>query len=108
MVRLSALSESLRQELSSAGVPVDQLVSRHIQFRGNNLPDFPVVRSGQWARLSAASLAEAVLYTLRDSKLPPFEGMRNAMVRGSYYFELAQVIVSRGMPKFLRKTGPRA
>ena len=90
MVRLSALSKSLRQELRSAGVPADQLVSHHIQFKGDSLPDFPVVRSGQWARLSAESLAEAVLYTLRDSKLPPFEGLRNAMVRGSYYFELAK------------------
>ena len=90
MVRLSALSESVRQELSSAGVPDDQLVSRHIQFRGDSLPNFPVVRSGQWARLSAASLAEAVLSSLRDDKLPPFEGLRNAMVRGSYYFGLAK------------------
>ena len=65
-------------------------VTFSFEFRGDSLPNFPVVRSGQWARLSAASLAEAVLYTLRDSKLPPFEGMRNAMVRGSYYFELAK------------------
>ena len=92
MVRLSALSESLRQELSSAGVPDDQLVSRHIQFRGDSLPDFPVVRSGQWARLSAESLAEACFIPCgtASSKLPPFEGLRNAMVRGSYYFELAK------------------
>ena len=88
--RLSALSETLRQELSSNGVPDDQLLSRSIQFGGKSLPNFTVVRSGQWARLSAASLSEAVLYLLRDESCPPFEGLRNAMVKGSYYFELAK------------------
>ena len=88
--RLSALSETLRQELSSNGVPDDQLLSRSIQFGGKSLPNFTVVRSGQWAKLSAASLAEAVLYLLRDESCPPFEGLRNAMVKGSYYFELAK------------------
>ena len=85
--RLSVLAETIRQELIGAGVPSDQLVSRSIPFRGNPLPNFPVVRSGSWARLSAASLAEAVLYTLRDQRMAPCEGLRNAMVKGSYFFD---------------------
>ena len=87
--RLSALAESVHEELVRAGVPEAELVPRLLPFREKSLPNFPVVRSGQWARLSDDSLAAAVLSVLRDRKVAPFEGLRNAMVKGSYHYKLS-------------------
>ena len=40
-----------------------------------------------WARLSPDSLTEAVLSVMRDGGKPPLDGLWNAVVKGSYYFD---------------------
>ena len=69
------------------GVPEDEMPSRCLLFGEDHLPDFPVIKSGVWARLSPDSLAGAVLSVLRDRDKPPLDGLWNAVVKGSYYFE---------------------
>ena len=85
--RLSALADTLREELLHNGVSEDELVSRCLSFRDGRLPSFPVIKSGAWARLSPASLTAAVLPILRNGEVPPMDGLWNAVVKGSYHFE---------------------
>ena len=86
--RLSAIAVTLREDLRQVvRVPEDELPSRCLSFREDHLPDFPVIKSGAWARLSSESLTEAVLSVLRDRNKPPLDGLWNAVVKGSYYFE---------------------
>ena len=85
--RLSAMAVTLREDLRHIGVPEDELSSRCLSFGEDHLPDFPVIKSGVWARLSPDSLTAAVLSILRDKDMPPLDGLWNAMVKGSYYFE---------------------
>ena len=87
--RLSALAVSLREEFLGNGVPAEELLSCSLSFREDHLPSFPVIRSGAWARLSPAALTEAVLSVMRDGRKPLFDGLRNAMVKGSYHYKLA-------------------
>ena len=68
--RLSAMAVSLREEFLSNGVTAEELVSCCLSFREEHLPNFPVIRSGAWARLSPAALTEAVLSVLRDARKP--------------------------------------
>ena len=85
--RLSALAVTLREELQHAGVSDEQLLSRCFVLGEDHFPDFPVIKSGVWAQLSPDSLAEAVLSVMRDGDKPPLDGLWNAVVKGSYYFD---------------------
>ena len=66
-----------------------ELRSCCLSFREDHLSGFPVIRSGAWAQLTPAALTEAVLSVMRNVRKPAFDGLRNAMVKGSYHYKLA-------------------
>ena len=50
------MAVTLREDLRHMGVPEDEMPSRCLLFGEDHLLNFPVIKSGVWARLSPAGM----------------------------------------------------
>ena len=81
--RVSALAESLREELVADGFSASQIRLRPLLLGEGLLPQFPVVRGGSAEKASADALTASVQSILRGTDVTLFEGLRRLVSEGT-------------------------